>query len=233
MHGEAQVVSFAANQGAGGGGGGKGSLSNSGGGGGGGGTVELTAGGDLEVGTIAANGGDGGKGSSLINLGASGGGGGGSGGLVVLRSEAGTVTAGAITATAGVGGLAGGANAGAGGTGGPGRVRVDVAAGSLPSSNPEPHRGPAFVNVPTIVTSKGLAVSMTGSNGDVVDAYVIPDDGMVHTGEPMDLSFASGSLMFTGVLLPGYNKFCVTLEPGTRQHADKLADTCVDVAYLP
>jgi hypothetical protein len=112
-------------------------------------------------------------------------------------------------------------------------VRVDVASGSLPSSTPELHRGPAFVGVPQIVTMKTLSFQMSGSNGDIVDAYVIPDDNMVHTGEPMDVMFNNGSLMLQGVLLPGYNKFCVTLEPGMRQHADKLADTCVEVAYLP
>ncbi len=238
MHGNVQLVSFGGgsglvNLGAGGGGGGKGLLSNAGGGGGGGGALELTAGGDIELGTVDAKGGAGGAGSSVVMLGASGGGGGGSGGAIVVRSEAGTITSGAITATPGTGGAGGGTGAGAGGAGAPGRVRVDVASGSLPSSTPEPHRGPAFVGVAQIVTMKTLSFQMSGSNGDIVDAYVIPDDNMVHTGEPMDVMFNNGSLMLQGVLLPGYNKFCVTLEPGMRQHADKLADTCVELAYLP
>jgi hypothetical protein len=232
-HGNPQIVSHAPNAGAGGGGGGKGSLSNSGGGGGGGGTVVLAARGNIEVGTIEAKGGAGGPGSSLINIGASGGGGGGSGGAVVLMSDDGTITSGAIAATPGDGGAAGGAMSGAGGAGAPGRVRVDVASGALPSSAPDLHRGPAFVNVPAIVTNKFLTFSLTGANGDVVDAYVIPDDGLVHTGEPMNQTFANGAVMFQGVLLPGYNKFCVTLEPGMRQHADQLADKCVELAYLP
>lgn len=234
-HGNAQLVSYTgaagqANQSAGGGGGSANLLANAGGGGGGGGTVELTAGGDIMVGAISANGGNGGNANALLTAG--GGGGGGSGGVVVVRSAAGAVAVAGISAMGGAAGAKAGSGGG-GGTGGPGRVRVDVASGGLPSANPEAHRGPAFVNVPTIVTSKGLAFSMSGNDGDVVDAFVIPDDGTVHTGEPMDLSFSNGSLMFSGVLLPGYNKFCVTLEPGTRQHADKLADTCVDVAYLP
>lgn len=234
-HGNPQIVSYGGaagktNQSAGGGGGSANILANAGGGGGGGGTVELTAGGDIMVGTISANGGKGGDASALLSAG--GGGGGGSGGAVVVRSAVGAVTVAGISAMGGAAGAKAGSGGG-GGTGGPGRVRVDVPAGGLPSATPEAHRGPAFVNVPTIVTAKGLAVSMTGSNGDIVDAYVIPDDGAVHTGEPMDVPFTNGTLMFTGILLPGYNQLCVTLEPGTRQHADKLADTCVDVAYLP
>ncbi|HEX5059038.1 MAG TPA: hypothetical protein VFV99_06745 [Kofleriaceae bacterium] len=231
-HGDNQIISFAA-QGAGGGGGGKGALSNSGGGGGGGGTIELTAGGNIEVGTIDAKGGAGGAGSSVLSLGASGGGGGGSGGTVVLRSDTGTIVSGAIAATPGGGGASGGTGAGAGGAGAPGRVRVDVASGSLPSSNPSLHRGPAFVNVPTVVTTNKVMLSMTGANADVVNAYVIPDDGMVHLGEPMGMMFNNGMLSFQGVLLPGYNKLCVTLEPGMRGHADTLADKCIELAYLP
>jgi hypothetical protein len=233
-HGQPQIINYGmANQGAGGGGGGKGALSNSGGGGGGGGTVELTAGGTLEVGTINVKGGAGGDGSSLVSLGASGGGGGGSGGVVVLRSDA-SITGGAITATGGTGGMAGGGGAGGGGAGAPGRVRVDTPAGTLPASDPELHRGPAFTMPPsTIVTDKNITLELSGTSGDVVDAYVLDAAGAVHTGEPMGMMFTSGTLSFQGVLIPGYNKFCVTLEPGTRGQSDQLADKCIELAYLP
>jgi hypothetical protein len=141
---------------------------------------------------------------------------------------------GAITATGGAGGGPGGSMAGGGGAGAPGRVRIDIASGGLPSATPSAYRGPAFVNAPTIVTNKKVMLSMSGSSGDIVDAYVLDDDGMVHLGEPMDMTIGNGGmLMFQGVLLYGYNKFCVTLEPGMREQADKLADKCVELAYLP
>jgi len=89
------------------------------------------------------------------------------------------------------------------------------------------------VTAPQISTTKNAVLQLSGATGDVVDAYVIDADDMVHFGEPMDMMIANGMLNFQGVLLPGYNKFCVTLEPGTRGHADQLADKCVEMAYLP
>jgi len=234
-HGTDQLVSYTgaagmANQGAGGGGGSAGTLGNAGAGGGGGGTIELTAGGNITVGAINANGGKGGDASALLANG--GGGGGGSGGVVVLRSAAGTITAGAITAEGGAGGAKVGSG-GAGGMGGPGRVRFDhaTATGSV-SATPAARRGVSFAaTTQTIVTTDNPMLTFFGTSDDIVDAYVIDADGNPHFGEPMNLKFVNGALTSTVTLLPGYNNFCVTLRPGTR--GDSLADTCLELAYLP
>lgn len=233
-HGNSQLVNYSgipgmANQSAGGGGGAAGTLGNAGGGGGGGGTVELTAGGDITVGTINANGGTGGNASALLANG--GGGGGGSGGVVVLRSDAGMITSGAITASGGAPGTKVG-NGGGGGMGAPGRVRVDVAASSVPTTSPSAHRGPSFAaNTPVIVTTDNPMLTLSGMTDDIVDAYVIDADDVPHFGEPMNVKFVNGALMMTPTMLPGYNRLCVTLRPGTR--GDVLADKCIDMAYLP
>jgi hypothetical protein len=237
MHGTVQVVNYGgaagmANQSAGGGGGAAAALASQGAGGGGGGTVELTAGGDIMIGTITANGGKGGDAGGLVT--GAGGGGGGSGGLVVIRSGAGTIATGAVSAIGGGAGAPGGTGGGGGGMGGPGRVRVDQpTAGSLPSATPSARRGVTFAaNTPTIVTTDNPMVTLNGTTDDVIDAYVIDADDVPHFGEPMNLKFGpSGTLMMTPTMLAGYNKLCVTLRPGTR--GETLADTCIEIAYLP
>ncbi|HEY5946744.1 MAG TPA: hypothetical protein VIV40_14675, partial [Kofleriaceae bacterium] len=232
-HGNPQIVNYGGpdgmkNQSAGGGGGGASTLSSQGAGGGGGGTVELTAGGNIQVGTITADGGKGGDAGTLIT--GAGGGGGGSGGVVVLRSEAGAITSGAISAAGGGPGAGAGSGA-AGGMGGPGRVRID-AAGAVPTANPAAHRGPSFAtNTPTIVTSDNIMLTLSGSTDDIIDAYVIDADDVPHFGEPMNLKLVNSAVMLTATMLPGYNRLCVTLRPGTR--GDNLADKCIDIAYLP
>jgi len=234
MHGNVQVVNYGgaagmANQSGGGGGGGAMALSSQGAGGGGGGTVELTAGGTIMVGTINANGGAGGDAGTLIT--GAGGGGGGSGGVVVLRSENATITAGAVSATGGAAG-AGAGSGGGGGMGGPGRVRVDATSGALPGASPAARRGPSYAaNTQTVVTTDNPMLTLTGSTDDVVDIYVIDADDNPHFGEPTNQKFVNGALMVTPTLLPGYNRLCMTLRPGTR--GDSLADKCIDVAYLP
>jgi hypothetical protein len=235
-HGNVQIVNYggadgAKNQSAGGGGGGAMTLSSAGAGGGGGGTLELTAGGNIQVGTITANGGKGGDAGTLIT--GAGGGGGGSGGVVVLRSDAGMIATGAISATGGAAGAAAGSGGG-GGMGASGRVRVDIPIpnASLPAANPASRRGPSFaMNTPTIVTGETNVLTVFGATDDIVDAYVIDANDLPHFGEPMNLKFVNGALTFAPALLPGYNRLCVTLRPGTR--GETLADKCIDIAYLP
>jgi hypothetical protein len=236
-HGTAAVVSYDGvqpdgsdrNQASGGAGGGAaiGATSNPGAGGGGGGSVELTAGGNISCGAISVNGGGGSNGGAIV--GAAGGGGGGAGGLVVIRAG-GTLTTGALSATPG--GAGNGAGGGAvGGVGGFGRVRVDTA-GALPTSNPIARRGAVFVSPPAVVTSDNPMIDIMGTTNDVFDMYVIDDAGVPHFGEPMNQMIeASGMKTVVPTLLPGYNRLCLTVRPGTRGEA--LADKCIDVAYLP
>lgn len=233
-HGNAQLVNYVgapgtANQSSGGGGGGAETLSNAGAGGGGGGTIELTAGGDITVGAITANGGKGGNATTLIT--GAGGGGGGSGGVVVLRSDAGAITADSISATGGAAG-SGAGTGGGGGMGAPGRVRVDLATGTLPAATPASRRGPAFsATTLTIVNTASPMLTLSGTNNDVVDSFILDADDTPHFDQPMEQTFVNGALVLAPTLLPGYNRFCITLRPGMR--GDALADKCIDLAYLP
>ena len=54
---------------------------------------------------------------------------------------------------------------------------------------------------------------------------------MEHNGEPKDQMFTNGMLNLVPAMLPGYNKLCLTLEPGARR--GDLADACIEIAYLP
>jgi hypothetical protein len=239
-HGNDQVVNLLAgpattNRSGGGGGGAAGTLAGAGAGGGGGGTIVLVAGGNITTGAISANGGGGGSGAGGLANGA-GGGGGGSGGLVIVRSDAGALSVASISAMGGAGGAGGtgtlGGNGGAGGTGGVGRVRLD-APGSIPSgSSPQAHRGPSFeAATQTISTMLNPTLTLVGAEDDQLDGYVIDAEGVPHFGEPMDQKIVNGMLTITPTLLPGYNKLCFTNEPGMR--GDELADTCIEIAYLP
>ena len=117
--------------------------------------------------------------------------------------------------------------------GGPGRVRIDYAGNAtLPTASPAARRGVSFgATTPTIVTTDNPMLTFSGTTDDIIDAYVIDADDVPHFGEPMNLKFVNGALTMTPTLLPGYNKLCVTLRPGTR--GDNLADSCLELAYLP
>lgn len=230
--GDPAIAIYANNIGGGGGGGQKTDLTlivTVGAGGGAGGSIELTAGGNVTATALNAKGGNGGNGAAVA-LGGGGGGGGGSGGLIMVRSDFGAITATALAATAGAKGTGGG-GAAEGGAGAVGRIRWDAPTGS-PSGMPAPHRGPSFAaTTPTTTTEQKPTIMMTGTDGDIFDVYVIADDNMVHTGEPMMQTFAGGTASFMPTLLPGYNKLCVTIRPGMRLTSE--ADKCMDIAYLP
>ncbi|HSN25681.1 MAG TPA: hypothetical protein VLT45_05330 [Kofleriaceae bacterium] len=235
--GNAQVVNYVTDAagtnragGGGGGGGGSGGIVGlkGGAGGGGGGIVELDAGGDIAA-TIDASGGNGGNASAGLAGGDAGGGGGGAGGVIVVRSQAGTV---AVTATA-KGGTAGtGVNSGGGGgAGAAGKIRIDTAGTTIPATMPPTHRGPMFaMATSSVVTVGNPMLTVLGQSGDSVDPYDIDVMGNDHN-EGAALTFANGTLAAMPTLLAGYNKFCVTLEPGARHGS--LADTCIELAYLP
>jgi hypothetical protein len=236
--GNPQVVNYVTdamgtNRGGGGGGGGGGSGGlvglKGGAGGGGGGTIELDAGGDIAA-TVDASGGNGGSASAGLAGGDAGGGGGGAGGVIVVRSEAGTV---AVTASA-KGGMAGnGVNSGGGGgAGAAGKIRIDAPTASVPTTTPPTHRGPMFATAtPQIVTDVNPHMSVLGQTGDLVDGYDIDAMAADHEGEPKMQTFTNGTLELVPAMIAGYNKLCLTLQPGAR-HGD-LADTCIEVAYLP
>ena len=235
MHGNGVIASYDGtdqhdvNQSSGGGGGGNGALSNAGAGGGGGGTVELAAGGNISTGSIDVSGGAGGNATGIAT--SAGGGGGGSGGVIVLRTDAGTITSGTLMALEGSGGTKQGSG-GAGGAGSRGRIRCD-AQGPIPTTNmPLPHRGPSFAaGTPTVVTTFDPMITMVGTDGDIVDLYVIDGAGVDHFGEPTALTFSNGMLTFTASLLDGYNKLCATVRPGVRGTHE--ADKCIEIDYLP
>ena len=145
-------------------------------------------------------------------------------------------TGSALTATGGATGA--GASGGAGGMGGVGRIRVD-APGTLPTTTPTGvlHRGLAFATATmAIYTVDNPMVTLLGTAGDVFDMYVIDSAGVEHTGEPQNQTIdGTGMKTMQITLLPGYNRLCATIRPGTRDKTDpfSLADKCVEVAYLP
>jgi len=240
MAGNPQVVNYVTdasgtNRGNGGGGGGMGTVLlgglTGGAGGGGGGTLELDAGGDITA-VLDASGGNGGNAqANAVTGGDAGGGGGGAGGILVVRSQAGTV---AVTATA-KGGTAGmPVNGGGGGGGGAaGKIRIDMPSGNVPATMPPTHRGPSFdAATMQIVTDINPNMTVLGQTGDTIaDAYDEDEAGHDHNGEPSGQTFAAGTINLVPAMRAGYNKLCLTLAPGMR-HND-LADTCIEVAYLP
>jgi hypothetical protein len=238
-HGDVHILKYVAgqhdsNRSGGGGGGGGSALATAGGGGGGGGTVELTAGGNIMAGSINANGGNG---DSAGGVTIAGGGGGGSGGVVVIRSVAGTITTGSVTASGGNFG-AGVANGSTGGAGAAGRIRIDSPVlGSIPSTTPPAHRGVAFASTtPTVVTTNTQMLTLVASNGDSVDGWLIDHDGTYRAGEPIDQTFSSATQDVNAVFIGGYNTLCFTVDPAQRPGLpviDPLADSCINVVYLP
>jgi hypothetical protein len=247
-HGSELIISYQGttadgadrNQSSGGGGGAAASTtlgSKGGGGGGGGGTVELTAGGDINCGAVNVSGGNGADATSTLSTAASGGGGGGAGGVIVVRTEAGTITNTTLTASGGAGGAGAGGGA-TGGQGGAGRIRVDTP-GALPTTAPTGvlHRGLSFAAATMRVsTTDNPMVTLLGTAGDVFDMYVVDSAGVEHFGEPQNQTLDSnGMKTVTVTLLAGYNRLCATLRPGMRNKDDRfnLADTCVEIAYLP
>jgi hypothetical protein len=211
--------------------------SKGGAGGGGGGTVELTAGGDINCGAVNVSGGNGANATSTLSTAASGGGGGGAGGVIVVRTEAGTITNTTLTASGGSPGDGAGGGA-AGGQGGAGRIRVDTP-GTVPTTAPTGvvHRGLAFAAATMRVsTTDNPMVTLLGTAGDVFDMYVVDPAGVEHFGEPKNQTIdGNGMKSLVVTLLPGYNRLCATLRPGVRNKDDRfsLADTCVEIAYLP
>jgi hypothetical protein len=247
-HGSELIISYTGstadgadrNQSSGGGGGAAANStlgSKGGGGGGGGGTVELTAGGDINCGAVNVSGGNGANATSTLSTSPSGGGGGGAGGVIVVRTEAGTITNTTLTAAGGSPGDGAGGGA-TGGQGGAGRIRVD-APGALPTTAPTGvvHRGLAFAaGTMRVSTTVNPMVTLIGTSGDVFDMYVVDSAGVEHFGEPQNQTIeSSGMKSLTVTLLPGYNRLCATLKPGVRNKDDRfnLADTCVEIAYLP
>ena len=239
MDGNPQVVNYVTdasgtNRGNGGGGGGMGTVLlgglKGGAGGGAGGTLELDAGGDITA-TLDASGGNGGNAQAGTLGGDAGGGGGGAGGIIVVRSQAGTV---AVTATA-KGGTAGLPvnSGGGGGAGAFGKIRIDMPSGNVPTTMPLTHRGPSFdAATMQIVTDVNPNMTVLGQTGDMIaDAYDEDELGHDHNGEPSGAMFANGTINLVPAMRAGYNKLCLTLAPGQR-HND-LADTCIEVAYLP
>jgi hypothetical protein len=225
--GEDQILSLTGNRASAGGQGG-GGLSALGGtpgasGGGGGGMIVLTAGGDITTGTVSAIGAGGGKAGG--GLASGGGGGGGAGGAVIVRSASGTVTMGTIRVPGGLGGTPGGGN------GSVGRVRWDAPVDSVLSSPDRPaHRGPAFMAPTRVVTTAGQAFTLKGTPGDELDVRVTDQGNTPHAGE--HASFNSvGIATITPTLYGGYNQLCVKLAGGAQNEA--VANTCIDVAFLP
>lgn len=227
------------NQASGGGGGApvNATLATGGGGGGGGGTVELTAGGDINCGAVNVSGGNGAAATTTLGTAASGGGGGGAGGVIVVRTDSGTITNTTLTASGGSPGAGAGGGA-AGGQGGAGRIRVDTP-GALPATAPTgvERRGLSFAAATMhISTTDNPMVTLLGTAGDTFDMYVVDAAGVEHTGEPQNQMIDSNGMKTVVVtLLPGYNRLCATLRPGTRNTTDpfSLADKCVEIAYLP
>ncbi|HUS29076.1 MAG TPA: hypothetical protein VMZ53_11215 [Kofleriaceae bacterium] len=226
------------NQASGGGGGTADGLilaSGGGGGGGGGGSVEMVAGGDIKCGAIDVSGGKGADGAGT--LGGTGGGGGGAGGALIVRTGRGTIMNASLLASGGGGGAKQGTGSN-GGAGGVGRVRVDTA-GALPTVTPGAalHRGLSFASsTMPFYTVPNPMVTLLGTAGDSFDMYVVDDAGVAHEGEPKNQMIGTtGMTTLQVTLLPGYNRLCATIKPGVRDkdNAFSLADTCIEIAYLP
>jgi len=159
----------------------------------------------------------------------------------VIRSTAGDLLGGTVTANGGSGGVGGaaavGSPGGTGGNGSPGRVRADVAihvptiAGDTSGTL---HRNPTFdpTTPPYVITSK-TSLLLHGTQGDVIDITDYDVNGVVQGTEPSQQMFGpAGTAMVSGITLQaGYNKICATLEDGVPGTA--LADTCTVVMYLP
>jgi hypothetical protein len=249
-HGTVAILSYTGsdpmgadrNQASGGGGGTADGLilvTGGGGGGGGGGSVEMTAGGDIKCGGIDVSGGNGANGAGTLT-GGTGGGGGGAGGLVLLRTDRGSITGAAMTANGGGGGNhANGGGGSNGGAGGSGRMRVDTAGTTVPTATPSLllHRGLSFASsTMPIYTTASPMVTLVGTPGDVFDMYVIDGAGAVREGEPKNQTMdGSGSMSLQVTLIAGYNRLCATIRPGVRNTTDRfsLADTCIELTYLP
>ena len=218
--GDDTMVSLAANAACAGGGGGKGGLLGStgtpGSGGGGGGTLALLAGGDLTSAAISVKGGNG-----VAGFGGGGGGGGGAGGNVLLRTDNGTLTTGAIDISAGSGGSSGGAGA-------VGRTRWDAPDGAAPSG--QARRGIAFGRMPSrVFTTSSPTFPVVGTSGDGFSFRVIDQSGASHDGG--HASFNNDAATISPVLHAGANRVCVTIDGGARGSFE--ADRCVDVVFLP
>jgi hypothetical protein len=205
-------------------------------GGGGGGTLEISAGGDLKVGNVSADGAAGTSAPSGITL-ATGGGGGGTGGVIVLRSG-GTITAGSTSVVAG-GGSTGGLGGGNGGAGSVGRVRVDSAAGTLPTGPVQ--IGPMFTTAPA-VTDSYPTIELRGMPNDssatmkIFDyqGKLVPNMFNMTTypvgfGDGTDVGIAS---IVSPALEIGYNQVCVFVAGNVDRNVSEGAN-CIEIGYAP
>jgi hypothetical protein len=87
-----------------------------------------------------------------------------------------------------------------------------------------------------IYTTASPMVTLVGTPGDVFDMYVIDGAGAVREGEPKNQTMdGSGSMSLQVTLIAGYNRLCATIRPGVRNTTDRfsLADTCIELTYLP
>jgi hypothetical protein len=210
-----------------GGGGGNSVVGTGGQGGGGGGTIEITANGTIMVaGQVLANGGTGTNG--VTNAG---GGGGGSGGLVLLRGASIAVTGGISAAGGGPG--AGALTGAAGSMGGVGRIRLDSTTETLPTSAPDPYRGPTFVDTTPVITRlENPMVAVFGQADRVCKYQITSATGAVSNF--FDCTFGrGGSNTFTlESLFEGLNTVCLYVDGADTVAKLPEARNCIQVVRL-
>jgi len=183
------------------------------------------------VANLITHGGKGGGGATGGLGGTGGGGGGGAGGLVVLRSAHDKVSlTGTVQNTGGAGGPGAGTGAGTGGPGATGRTRWDQPTGSVPATA---HRGLTFAaDTPFAFSTNAPMIAVLGTMNDSFDVYIEDATGTpLSMTEPTGVMLNGGTVMFQPTLVRGYNRLCITATGGTR--GGSLADTCIDVAFLP
>ncbi|MBE7448627.1 MAG: hypothetical protein HS111_07005 [Kofleriaceae bacterium] len=119
----------------------------------------------------------------------------------------------------------GGTGNNAGGAGSVGRIRVDAAAGDVPSmaTTPPAVRGPAWSpSVPSITTASSLAVELRGQPGRTFELRL--DDQPAGTATPG----VAGTAVPTVTLRPGRNQLCAVALAG-QLLPESLA--CVDIFH--
>ncbi|CAN5649898.1 hypothetical protein BH11MYX1_BH11MYX1_21530 [soil metagenome] len=215
--GDRWISSYPPNQPSGGGGG-QSFMTAGGLGGAGGGTLELTASGDITVSAITASGGNPTAGTVI-----SGAGGAGAGGVILLRSG-GAITPGALT-------VATGATIGNGGASSPGRIRIDVATGTVPAGATI---GPMFSSALVVATAYPT-VTLRGTPGDHSSSLLVLDrnGNVVDNGHLYQPFFdASGTAQVTPVLKVGFDRICV-LVAGNVDPTVAEGTNCIDLGYAP
>ncbi len=177
-------------------------------GGGGGGSVVLHAAGDLTVGGITARGAAGG--TTGANPG-----GGGSGGVVWLRAGR-HLTAGALDA-------AGVPNAG--------KVRFDAGGTASVVNAGNHHRGPMFVNMPSITTLERPTVMVSGQPLTQFSYFITNAAGSEVRGPAAATTANNGlaNVTLAHDLFPGINDICLLVEGAPLQSSTR---TCIQVVHL-